>query len=455
MTALGFVAAVLLTRCSAASIQPAVQTSVRIETEALALESTEPYRRAGFLVGEGAIPFVGMVRYFGTESLDTTLVVVALSIPPRSLSFVRAGDRYAAYYAVKIDIMAGQTLIRTERPTGEVRVASLQETTRGDEGVIFQRMFRIAPGGYSIRIAAQDSLGSGAGTATGPISVPYMADGVVAPILPVFAAEPRANRRAPMIVVANPRSTVRYGRDTAVQFYLEAYGPNAPDTILVTSRPDRDESIVLRRDTVVFPRTRDPRPARLAVPIAGIGLGLVRFLMTRTNGSPVGAAAATISIGEEAPVSTFDELLDALKYYATDSELRVLRNASSDQRPALWAAFKRQTDPNPSTPENEALHEYFRRVSVANALYREDARPPWLTDRGAVVLALGEPDMISEPVPADSTSTARLVTWEYRRHRLLLTFSDQTGFGPWGLTPASDADFRSFLSIAGPCIGCR
>lgn len=449
-------AALVLANCSAASIEPAPRPAVSgAGAEASPLESTDVYRRAGFLVGVGAVPFVGMVRYFGTESLDTTMTVVALSIPPRALSFVRAGDRYAAYYAVKIDIIAGQTLVRSERPTGEVRVVSLQETTRGDEGVIFQRALRIAPGTYSIRVTVQDSLGASAGSSTGPITVPFMANGVVTPILPVYAADLRGTRAAPLAAVANPRATARYGRDSSLLFYVEAYGPTAPDTVILTARPDENQAVILHQDTIVFPRDRELRAARVAMPIARLGLGTVRFTATRMNGVPVGNAAAVVSIGEDVSIATVDELLDALKYFASESDIRALREATPERRPALWAALMRQTDPNPSTLNNEALHEYLRRVGVANAQYREDTRPAWLTDRGAVVVALGEPDSMSDPVPADSTSATRLMAWEYRRYRLSLIFYDLSGFGRWRLSPASDAEFRTLLAVAGPCVGCR
>lgn len=451
----GATAAVFVANCSAASIQPAARPPAPAGAETSPLESTDLYRRAGFLVGDGALPFVGMVRYFGTESLDTTMAVVALSIPPRALSFVRAGDRYAAYYTVKIDIMSGQTLVRSDRPTGEVRVVSLHETTRGDEGVIFQRALRIAPGSYSIHVTVQDSLGANTGTSAGPIAVPVMANGVVAPSFPVYAADLRPTRTAPLVAIANPRATVRYGRDTVLLLYMEAYGPNAPDTVVLTARPDQNQTIILRRDTVFFPKDREPRATRVAIPIARLGIGTIGLTVARTNGAPLGSAVAVVSIGEDAPVTTIDELLDVLKYFASESNLRVLRDASPEQRPALWAALMRQTDPNPTTPENEALHEYLRRVGVANAQYREDTRPAWLTDRGIVIVALGEPDAVSDPVPADSTSTTRLVAWEYRRYRLSLIFSDSAGLGRWRLTPASDAEFRTLLAATGPCVGCQ
>lgn len=450
----GVATAVLVASCNAASIQPAGPPAP-LTTDASGLDATDPYRRAGFIVGDGPLPFVGLVRYFGDAALDTTVAILALSIPPRALSFVRAGDRYAAYFAVRIDILSGESLLRSERPTGEVRVASFLETMRGDDGVIFQHTLRIAPGSYSIRVTAQDSLSSNTGVFLGPISVPVMANGVVAPIFPVFAAELRSARDAPLVAVANPRATVRYGRDTVLQLYVEGYGAAAPDSLVFISRPAGDPSITLRRDTVVLPKNRETRSARLVIPTTALGLGLIDITASRTGGAPIGTAVAMVTIGEEVPMTTVDDLLDALRYFASETEIRALRDANPERRGTLWAALVRQTDPNPSTPGNEALHEYLRRIAAANTQYREDTRPVWLNDRGAVVIALGEPDAVSSPLPVDSTSMSRLMTWEYRRHRLRLVFFDQAGLGRWRLTPASDAEFHTLLSIAGPCVGCR
>ena len=166
------------------------------------------------------------------------------------------------------------------------------------------------------------------------------------------------------------------------------------------------------------------------------------------------SSVVRVSIGEDVPVTSFNELWSALKYFATDAELRDLREASRDKRPSKWAALMKRTDPNPATQENEALHEYARRMRVANDRYREDARPAWDTDRGAVLVALGEPDVISNPAPVDSTSPTRVQTWEYRRHHLVLVFYDQGGLGKWRLTTYSETDLKSLLSIAGPCVGC-
>src|SRR4051812_29280988 len=210
--------AAALAGCSSPAIIPAPTPAPVTLAEASVPENVETYRAAGFVVGSGAIPFVGLVRYAATEFLDSTAVIIALSVPPRSLSFVRAGDRYAAFYAMRLDLLRGDAIVRSDRPTGELRVASFVETTRGDEGVIFQRTIRAVPGTYALRVTAQDSLGSGSGTATTTINVPAMREGTVAPILPVFMAESRTTRNAPLTLVANPRATVRYGRDSTIEF---------------------------------------------------------------------------------------------------------------------------------------------------------------------------------------------------------------------------------------------
>lgn len=445
----------ILVACSSPAVVPTPAPTPVTLAEASAPENVEVYRDAGFIVGGGSIPFIGMVRYVATEFLDSTGVVVALSVPPRSLSFVRAGDRYAAFYAMRVDLMRGDAIARSERPTGEVRVASFAETTRGDEGVIFQRTIRVAPGTYALRVTAQDSLGTGTGTATTPIVVPSMGEGIVAPIIPVFVAEPRQARNASPKIVANPRASVRYGRDSVLELYVESYGASAPDTLIVTARrADKPDPLVA--DTIATgDRTKAIRAARAALPVSRLDLGPLRISVARSNGTELDALTAFVNLGVDMPVASVQELVDAMRYFAGESDLQRLRTATPATRPAQWAALMRRTDPNPATPDNESLLEYARRLRVAERLFREGNRHGWQTDRGAVVSALGEPDYMTEPQAADSLGNARVVTWEYRRHRLFLVFGDNGVRGSWRLTPLSEENFRALLALTGPCVGCR
>jgi GWxTD domain-containing protein len=438
--------------CASPAVTPSPAPAPVTLADAVVPENLDVYRNAGFIVGNGAIPFVGMVRFAATEYLDSTAVVIALSIPPRSLSFVRAGDRYAAFYGTRLDLLRGDAIARSERPTGEVRVASFAETTRGDEGVIFQRTIRVSPGAYTVRIAVEDSLSAGSGLATAAITVPAMSEGGVTPLIPVFASEARRARNAPLTVVANPRATARYGRDSLLEIYAEGYGDLAPDSVIFAAR--RGSGPLLFADTI-FPGRGPVRPIRVAIPVANLGLGSARLSASTPGGRELNAMTVIVNLGIEMPVSSVDELIDALRFFTNEGELQRLRAAPASARPTAWASLVRRTDPNPATPDNEALLEYARRLRLGERQYAEGSLRGWQTDRGSVVAALGEPDMVTDPQPADSVGTARLITWEYRRHQRFLVFSDASGPGLWRLTPVSAAEFRTILALAGPCVGCR
>jgi GWxTD domain-containing protein len=439
--------------CASPVVTPSPQPAPVTLADAVVPENVDVYRNSGFVVGAGAIPFVGLVRFVATEYLDSTGVVIALSIPPRSLSFVRAGDRYAAYYGMRMDLLLGDAIARSERPTGEVRVASFAETTRGDEGVIFQRTVRVAPGVYTVRVTAQDSLGTGSGLATASVTVPAMAEGSVSPMIPVFVSQPRQTRNGALTIVANPRATARYGRDSVLEFYAEGYGATAPDTVIFTARRGVNGATLVV-DTVIASRGA-VRSLRVALRVSRLGLGPVRVSASLTDGRELDAMTAIVNLGLELPVASVEELIESLGYFTSEAEIQRLRSAPEPARPGLWASLVRRTDPTPATPDNEALLEYARRLRVAERLYREGPRRGWQTDRGKVVAALGEPDAVTEPQPADSLGSSRVVTWEYRRHQRTLVFSDASGPGAWRLTPLSDAEFRAVLALAGPCVGCR
>ena len=69
-----------------------------------ALDPTEAYRRAGFLTASGPVAFVGSVRFLAGPTPDSALTIVAVSLPSRSLTFSREGERYRATYEVEFNL---------------------------------------------------------------------------------------------------------------------------------------------------------------------------------------------------------------------------------------------------------------------------------------------------------------------------------------------------------------
>ena len=139
-------------------------------------------------------------------------------------------------------------------------------------------------------------------------------------------------------------------------------------------------------------------------------------------------------------------MVSLLRYFERQDWVAKLRQASPEQRAAVWREFFKATDPVPITPENEALDEYFRRVEVANERFQEAGEAGWLTDRGEVYVSLGEPDEIYDFSTDVARTGARAIRWTYNSLRITLFFQDQAGFGRFRLTPLSRAEFQRVLA---------
>jgi GWxTD domain-containing protein len=155
------------------------------------------------------------------------------------------------------------------------------------------------------------------------------------------------------------------------------------------------------------------------------------------------SASALVSFSQAWVITNFDEMLDLLRYYGEDGRISAMRKAPPAERSRLWREFYAETDPNRSTPENEALNQYFGRISAANSRFTDEGTNGWRTDRGEVFIGLGPPDESIETSPG---TAGRVVRWTYLNLRLSLFFQDETGFGRLRLTPGSRAEFERTLN---------
>jgi GWxTD domain-containing protein len=185
------------------------------------------------------------------------------------------------------------------------------------------------------------------------------------------------------------------------------------------------------------------------VPISTVGVGIARVFFTRrdTRATDSVEAPLFVSFGEDIPLMSFEDMVGYLRFFATPSRLSALRNAPLEKRATMWAEFLRATDPIPETPTNEDLQAYFGRVQQANIQFRMDRNPGWLSDRGMVFVALGEPDEVFDRTinqtlsPTQVASAARLQIWQYRQYNAQLVFFEDTG--RWRLTRPSETEFLS------------
>ncbi len=133
-------------------------------------------------------------------------------------------------------------------------------------------------------------------------------------------------------------------------------------------------------------------------------------------------------------------------YIISPVERAVFLKLQSDRERDLFiAAFWKQRDPIPETPENEFKTEHDRRVTYANRYLGRDApRPGWRTDRGRIYIILGEPNDIQRFEGKSSTYDTEI--WFYQGKTDLglpagfnLVFFRDSGSGEYRLySPVAD-----------------
>jgi GWxTD domain-containing protein len=224
--------------------------------------------------------------------------------------------------------------------------------------------------------------------------------------------------------------------------YVEGYGSSTAARLPLNIAARTETGRMLFTDTLSLVRRRNLYSGVIYVPVARTGIGPVVISLWQSGTADTTRAPIFIGFGDELPVATFDEMLNYLKWFALPSRINALRDTAPEFRPGAWMSFVR--DNASQTGGAEALRDYFLRLNLANARYREEGVPGWMTDRGKVLLGLGEPDQVFEQgAAADPTNRLRSQIWEYRNIQQQLVFSEQQEFGHWRLTNSSAIAFES------------
>jgi GWxTD domain-containing protein len=395
------------------------------------------YQRLGRLAAGEPLPFVGTVA-FAAGPGDSVITILGLSLENRALAFQREGNLFVARYRVSISFQREGT--RSVELTRDeiVRVPTFQETLRADESVLFQQILRLTPGPYNVSVTVRDASSTAESRAQGRYTEPAFQPGSTsAPIL-AYQATGRGSRADPLSVVLNPRGAVGYGADTLLA-YIEGYDFPGPATVPFEVLDEQQD--VVYTDSLRFRGGRPVESQVIRVAPDSISLGELKLEVG--TGPTRRTVSALVSFSQAWVITNFGEMLDLLRYFGQDARVSAMRKVPPSERSRLWREFYAETDPNRITPENEALNQYFSRISGANARFNDEGVPGWRTDRGEVFITLGPPDESIETTPG---TAGRVVRWTYLNYRLSLFFQDETGFGRLRLTPGSRAEFERTLS---------
>jgi GWxTD domain-containing protein len=414
-----------------------------LDTARTSMEAVALAQEAGMLAQSGVLPFTGTVGHLASTSPDSTHLLVALSMAAEALTFRREGDQYRATYSVTLTLRrAGASVLRIDA-NEVVRVAGFRETSRTDESIIFQQLLTVPPGEYQLQVEVRDDAsGRRAGQAI-PVALPRLEAGTLSSPLPFYEVIPRRSRDSLPRLLLSPRAAAIFGRDSAIAVYIESYDTSAaPPPVRLAVRVD---GRVVWEEVVSLDRGTDLRHGIAYIPVASIGLGVAEAAVSAEGRSELARTSVFVAFGDDLPVTTWEDMLNYLQYFTRPARLQALREVDPTMRGLAWSQFIAETDPQPATAEHEGLRAYFDRLRQANTRFAEEGMVGWKTDRGRVLLLLGEPDQIVDRFPAETGQRGRFQVWEYLDDRVSIAFTNNFGQNRWRLTPASEAEVENLV----------
>jgi GWxTD domain-containing protein len=432
----------MVAACSTWQRVGAPEPSTSPQQVARVFDPSAVFRQMGLIADNGPLGVVGGLRVLAGPTPDTTLVLVSLSLHNRGFTFRREGNEFVADYRVEMAFRVGTEIAQQVARDQRIRVGGFRETLRTEESVIFQQFVPVHSGHYDVAITVRDRNGPNLARAETTLDVPGLEPPEVSNPIAVYEAQPRASFVTAPALVANPRSAVAYGTDS-VRFFLETYG--LPAGAALAWEVVDPEGRAVWQDTTRIDSTRAVIGRVVAIPPGTLSIGRHELRVRVAGGGQVSSAPFLVAFSDLWAVANFDDMISLLRYFPPADTLRHLASMTPDERAAAWRRFWHDTDPNPMTPENEVLDQYFARLQLANQRFRDEGTPGWLTDRGEVFITIGEPDQVFDPQNGIQ-ARGRVITWTYNQYRLQLYFVDDAGFGRFRLDPQSRASYLQVLN---------
>lgn len=364
------------------------------------------------------------------------------------LSFVKQGDLYGASYEMTVSVSDSTGALISEKLwTDEINGVSFDQSVSPNAYRLSQRTFVVDPGLYQVSVHMRDLDSKTTRRLIRPVRVPdYQAGGfALSDIMLVSKVTERDGKRS---ILPNITGNVGNVPDAFFVFF-EVYDPQRRDSLLwVVNVFDSKKELVLGMDTLVtVPYPTDDiilQVSNQALPLGDYSI-LVRAFSPDSaalaEGEALGSTSRYIAVrweGLPKVVKDLDLAINQVRYIAREGELEELENATTaEEKQAAFLEFWKRRDPNPNTPRNERMEEYYRRVAYANKEFSHYIEG-WRTDMGMVYIMFGPPnDVERHPFEVDSRPYE---IWRYYKISYEFVFVDQSGFGDYRLlTPIWEA----------------
>ncbi len=382
--------------------------------------------------------FIDAIAFAGRDGQSSRLDVFAM-VGYDILSFVKSNDLYDASYEMTISIFdSSNTLISEKLWTEDIKSVPFERSVSPGAMSITQRVFTLAPGRYAVRAVMRDRESKASRQIVRQLLVSDYAasDFSISDIMLLSRVSMQGGRRS---ITPSVSPNIALLPD-AFFMYLEVYNTRSLDSVsFVSAILDKKGDPVFSADTLVV-LNPDRNELILRVAHGNLPIGDYRLIVSARDihaaedDRSLASTNRTVVVrwqGLPRSIKDMDLAIEQLRYIAKDDEFSILKNAvTPEEKQARFQEFWKKRDPNPNTPRNEKMEDYYARIEYANKHFSHYIEG-WRTDMGMIYIIFGAPNNVDRhPFEVDSKPYE---VWAYYDLNYNIIFVDETGFGDYRL----------------------
>jgi GWxTD domain-containing protein len=334
---------------------------------------------------------------FNPQTLDPQLNVL-FSIQNDLLFFTKADNGYTGGYDISLAVkdVASNSTVFSHLWKEKIFEKEFEQTNSKKRYQVNGKKFetKLLTGNYEVNLELTDEATGNSFKSKRKLSIPDFESSTYFSDIKFYRPDDSLSAE---IILGDRQSAIEFNNDLRVHFeMIQSHSKTASLTSVLYKVKDEEKLEINRTEhSISFENNWAKYTETINKKILNEGNYLLSYTLKTDEGESEISKEFRI-VWFKKPLYLYDDELAVppIQYIVSPEEWEAIDNMSDDELSTWLKDFWEKRDPDPDTPLNEIMVEFYNRVYDANKKYAAKYEEGWTTDRGKSLILYGEPDHV-------------------------------------------------------------